>query len=300
MTYIARHWRGELPFALSFWVNLALLRGGIVYLEAFTHPPFLEFSIPVVILAISYFLIFDLIVLIWQIRGVIKAGDRYLSAYGSPIMATASHFGIAFCLLFTGFASHASYQSLFVEDKSASENQRSWRHSLLGNYTLTLGEDGDRIIVAGDMREGLTKELTGMLDQNRRVRTIVLASDGGRVSEGRGLAKLFQDRNLNTLVLADCKSACTTAFIGGQHRKLGPEGRLGFHQFSLDAMYYNPYVDPQSEQKIDLEFYARQGVGKAFLDIVFQATHQSMWFPTTAELLESGVVHNVGKPGPED
>ncbi len=293
MEYLRKHWRGDLPFALTFWVNLVLLRTLIVYLEDFVHPPFLEKSAAVIALSFLYFLVFDVVVLIWQVRGTIKASDRYAAAYGSPIMVTGSHFGIAVCLLFTGFASHTSYQSLFVKDSSNSENRLSWSHSLLGDYTLTPARDNSRIHVEGDFRIGISDELAGMLEKMPSVGAIVLTSNGGRVTEGRRLAQLFKKSNLDTYVYGECKSACTTAFIGGRKRVLGPRAKLGFHQFSLDGAYFNPYVDAEAEQKIDLDFYTLQGIGNEFLEEVFQATHNEMWFPEPEALRAAGVIHQI-------
>ena len=282
----------------SFWVNLFLLRAAILVVEKYTHPPVLEKSAAVIALAFGYFFVFNVIVLVWQVRGVIKAGDHYLSNFGAPVISLASHIGVAFCLLFTGFAAHNAYQSLFVKDLADSENRRFWPQSLLGDYSLQVIKEQKLIVLKGDFRVGITDAVTRLLDENPGVTGIVLQSVGGRVMEGRGLARLVRDRKLDTIVFSECKSACTTTFIGGHRRLLGPDGKLGFHQFSLDAIYYNPHVNPGAEQQIDLDFYAEQGVSKAFLDDVFQATHREMWFPDPARLVSDGVVHRI--LGPEE
>jgi hypothetical protein len=291
MRYIQDHWSGRRSLFWSFWINLVLLRFAILYFDQFTHPPFLEKSLLAVILSAGYFLVFNVLVFSWQIRGLIKASDRYVSEYGSQIMAMASHFGIVFCLLFTGFSIHDAYQSLFVEDRANRVNKLSWSHSLLGEYTIRVR--GRDLYLSGDFRVGVTEALTKVLDLHSEINRVVLSSNGGRVVEGRGLAQLFRKRQLNTLVMKECKSACTTAFIGGNRRFLGPDGKLGFHQFSLDGVYHNPYVDPQSEQKIDLDFYASQGINETFLKDVFQASHREMWFPEPENLVAAGVVHQI-------
>jgi hypothetical protein len=293
MNYFRNHWQGNLSFALSFWINLVLVRGLILYLEQYTHPPFAQKSALVIGFAIAYFVVFNLALFTWQVRGVIKASDRYVSGYGAPIVAMASHFGIVVCLLFTGFSSHEAYQSLFVKDLANSENYLSRRHTLLGDYSLKLTTDKQHIILEGDFRVGVTDDLNALLTQNPGVTGIVLASNGGRVAEGRGLARLFRQRMLATYVFDECKSACTTAFIGGTRRIMGPAGKLGFHQFSLDNVYNNPYIDPKSEQNIDLVFYAGQGIDPDFLNKVFQASHRDMWFPENSYLLSTGVVHTI-------
>ena len=270
---------------------MALLRFVILQAEKYTHPPFTEKSVLAAIATGIFFILFHLGVYVWQIRGLIKASDRYVSEYGSPIISMACHFGIVVSLLFTGLAVHGSYQKLFTIDRSDAANRLPWNHDLLRDYTLEI--DGQKIRLEGDLRIGVTKALEQMLLEHPDVTGVNLHSDGGRAMEGRALAHLFRARNLNTYVTEDCKSACTTAFIGGKIRTLGSQGRLGFHQFSLDGVYNNPYIDPKSEQKIDLVFYEAQGISQVFLDDVFQAVHEKMWFPTPEYLLSSGVVHKI-------
>jgi len=291
MQYIRDHWQGRHSLFWSFWVNLALLRFAILQAEKYTHPPFVENSVLAVIATGVFFILFHLGVYVWQIRGLIKASDRYVSEYGSPIISMASHFGIVVSLLFTGLAVHGSYQTLFTIDRSVAANRLPWNHNLLRDYTLKI--EGHNIHLEGDLRIGITEALEKLLLEHPEVTGVNLHSDGGRVMEGRALAQLFRSRNLNTYVTKDCKSACTTAFIGGKIRMLGSRGRLGFHQFSLDGVYNNPYIDPKSEQKIDLVFYEAQGISRTFLDDVFQAAHEEMWFPAPAYLLTSGVVHKI-------
>ena len=114
MRYIQDHWSGHRSLFWSFWINLVLLRFIILYFDQFTHPPFLEKSLLAIVLSAGYFIVFNVLVFGWQIRGLIKASDRYVSEYGSQITAMASHFGIIICLLFTGFAMRDAYQSLVI------------------------------------------------------------------------------------------------------------------------------------------------------------------------------------------
>jgi hypothetical protein len=107
------------------------------------------------------------------------------------------------------------------------------------------------------------------------------------------VAKLIKKYALDTYVFDSCMSACVTACIGGVRRHLGPEGKLGFHQFTWDSMQKTPYIDPKEEQRIDKVFCGSEGIEGDFLERVFQASHTDIWSPSTAELLEAGVVHEI-------
>ena len=54
-----------------------------------------------------------------------------------------------------------------------------------------------------------------------------------------------------------------------------------------------PYFDPEGEQRIDKDFCVELGVDKVFFERVFHAHHIYIWFPSTLELLQAGVVHEI-------
>jgi len=293
MGYIRNHWQGNHSLFRSFWVNLVALRLLILFFERFTHPPFTEQSGLAIALTALYVVVFQVIVYGWQAMGVVKACDRYLTAFGSYITVLATQFGLVASLFVTLIYAGGAVQSLFADPEAMIINQRPKRPPLLDPYTLTVTEDGTRILVDGDFRIGIAKELSALLDQHPGVKAVVFSSNGGRVTEGRGLARVIGEHGLNTYVFDSCTSACTTAFIGGVKRILGEGGKLGFHQFRLDSAYNNPYIDPVAEQKIDLAFYLRQKIDSQFLEKVFQAAPTDIWFPSPDELLAAGVIDEI-------
>ncbi len=294
MDYIRDHWRGTQTLLRSFWINLFALRIVILFFERFSHPPLLQKSTMAIVLTVIYFVLFQMVVFGWQARGLIRACDRYRSAIGSSITVLAAQLGLVISLIITGVYEFGAFQSLFADPRRMEINKRTKIPSSIADYTLVLGDDGKRIYLSGGFRIGITSTLTALLDQHPGVTGIVLSSDGGRVAEGRGLARLFGSRKLDTYVFETCKSACTTAFIGGASRYLGVNGKLGFHQFSMAGSVYQPYLDPQEEQRAELEFYAAQKIDRGFLDKVFQASPRDIWFPGERELLAAGVVHHIG------
>ncbi len=293
MNYIRNHWQGKQSLFWTFWVNVVALRVVILFFERFTHPHFTEQSGAAIAATALYFAVFQVIVLVWQARGLIRACDRYLAALGSHLTVLAAQLGLGICLIATLVYVAGAAQSLFADPQKTQINRSLKKQSLLGDYTLNITDGGTRIHVAGDFRVGLGADLAALLARHPRVTAIVLSSNGGRVAEGRSIARLIEKRRLDTYVFDDCKSACTTAFIGGVKRTLGETGRLGFHQFSLDAVYMSPYVDSKSQQKIDLDFYSLQKIDPGFLKKVFQASPHDIWYPDADELVAAGVVHEI-------
>ncbi len=293
MEYIRSHWRGEQALLWSFWVNLVSLRLIILFCEQFTHPPYTGQTTAAIVVTVIYFVVFQLLVCIWQIRGMIKACDRDISKLGSFSTMLLVQFVSVACIFVTLFFVMGAFQSLFEDPEAMYKNRFKKGPVQLSEYSLGLSVDGALIHMSGDFNIGLTKELKLLLEKKPDVDGIVLNSAGGRVTEGRGVAKVIKKYGLNTYVFDACMSACMTAFIGGVTRIVGAQGKLGFHQFTLDTMQKTPYIDPEVEQKIDLTFYTAQKIDKKFLEKVFQSSHTDIWFPGMEELLAAGVVHKI-------
>jgi len=293
MEYIRSHWRGEQSLFWSFWVNLAALRLLILLVEQFTHPPFTNQSMAAIVATFLYTLIFQLIVCVWQVRGIIKACDRYMASIGFYSRVLLAQIGMVASIFLTLFFVLGAFQSLFEDPSAMYKNRYKKGPPLLGEYSLTIVDDGRRIHMEGDFNIGLTKDLRALLEKHSNIKGVVLNSSGGRVTEGRGVAKLIKKYGLDTFVFDVCKSACMTAFIGGTVRNIGVNGRLGFHQFTMDSIQKTPYLDPVEEQKVDLAFYTAQKLDPEFLKKIFQTSHTDIWFPSTEELLAAGVVHNI-------
>jgi len=297
--YVRSHWHGRHPLTLSFWVNLALLRAVILGLEGFILTPLVVDAYAGAVSALLFFILADLIIYIWQVVGVLRACDRYQSAYGSISVVWALHFGILMSLMFTLVSLFTSVQSAFFERdqellRTLAEQERA------DTYQLTLSGDGTVLTLKGSFDFGITKSVTAFLQAHPNVKAIVLASPGGITYEGRGIAKIVRDHGLGSYVFADCFSACTLAFIAGTTRTLGPNGQLGFHQYGMDADYQVLFVDSVAEQNTDREFFRSQKIEDAFLERIFEASQSDLWIPSTKVLLAAGVVHRVATEVIED
>ncbi len=125
------------------------------------------------------------------------------------------------------------------------------------------------------------------------VKGIILDSAGGRIYEGRELSKIILINGLDTYTLNGCYSACGTAFISGNKRYIAKGANLAFHQYHLGGKNLDPYADVSSEQQNDLKIYQRRGISQGFIDKIFKAKQNDLWYPTIEEMLDAGVVHEV-------
>lgn len=296
--YLRAHWRGRHSLAWSFWVNLVLLRVAILKLEPFTRPPFLEDPAVVAAATVAFALLFHVVVFAWQVVGVVRACDVYQSNAGTGSVAILTHIGIVGAIAVTLTSAIGAFLVLF-QGPAGEPAYLAWERDRAARYVLVADpSDATLLRFTGTLELGATRKLTALLRDNPDIRGIVLDGPGGHVYEARGMAKLIQRHGLDTFVFGQCSSACTTAFIAGKTRILGPEGQLGFHQHSMDADYPAYLGDEEAEMRKDLAFYEAQGISAGFRAQVFVTPHDGLWFPTIQEMLAAGVVHRILE-GPE-
>ncbi|NIY77334.1 hypothetical protein HED22_16900 [Thalassospira sp. HF15] len=288
MGYIRDHWQGKHALLFALAVNLILIRVLIMFADRYTLPPYIPDRIPALISTVAFILVFHGVVFVWQVVGVLRA-TQHQSSILANIWTVVSYGVIGLCLAFTALSIAASFRALAPE-KFIPVNLTELEDARASQYELTLSPDNTRIHITGIFALGMTQRLAALLDQNPGVTGIVLHSDGGHVYEGRGVGFLIRNRGLDTYVFEACSSACTTAFIGGAKRYLGPNGRLGFHQYKVDLNYPVPLYDIKGQQEKEITFYRNQGIAESFLKQVFLAPHTGIWFPEVEELMEAGVV----------
>jgi len=159
-------------------------------------------------------------------------------------------------------------------------------------YALTVVDGGSLIHLRGELEAGITRAVAKLLDKNPQARGIILDSGGGQIHEGRGLARVIRERGLATYTLRECASACTTAFLAGRERILGRAAKLGFHQYRSHTVL--PAFDTAEEQAKDRTLFEAQGIAPEFLDNIFAAGPDEMWWPTVDELRAGRAVHRTG------
>lgn len=295
--YLRSHWRGTQSLARSFWINLVLLSAILLAAEdiliefVFGNP-----SVGAIVAFVSFVAVRTIIV-VWQIVGLVRACDRFQLAYGSIATVWAVHVAIVVNVGFICTSVVASAQSLYLEtDKELLSSL--WERERAAKYDLTLSDDGAILRLNGSFEGGITKRFAALAAEHRGLMAVILASPGGNPFEGRGVARIIRAHGFDTHVAGDCFSACTIAFIAGETRTLGANGRLGFHQYGLEARYQLPFVDIKKEQEVDRETFQSRNVKAAFLKKIFDAPREGIWIPGSGELVDAGVIHAISdEPG---
>ena len=231
-----------------------------------------------------------LVVYPWQIIGLWRSCNRHIEVYGKRFWARTAQVLVVLGIIGTLLNLNSywpTYESLFrlafVKDE-------------FGSYTLKLEKNGTLIHLQGGLGFGVSKEISKILKKNPRIEGIILDSIGGRIYEGRELAKLISTYGLDTYSLKGCYSAATTAFIAGENRFLGMEANLAFHQYQMDYEGVDAFVNIEEEQAKDLLLFQQQGIKSEFTERLFETSHDDLWYPTVDEMLDAGVIHGIVNP----
>ncbi len=293
MRLISKHWHGNLALWVSFWLigvmPLVLIR--VAEPHWFKVLPLDKgWAVPAVLAyaAVVLFVLFP-----WQAVGVLRSAYKHFEQFGKSHIL----YSVQAAVIAAGIAA-ASHGLYTVQRLTGLVDQYRLDSQIDENRPVIQVSDSDKslLLITGELKFGVTKEVRKALGYALDVKTVVLESGGGQIYEGRGLALLFRENGLNTHVNAECSSSCTTAFIGGVKRSLSTNAKLGFHQYGLDAnrpRQASKIYDTESEQVRDAELFLEQGVDASFTDEMFNVESNDMWYPSSERLLGAGVVHVV-------
>lgn len=291
MNYIRKHWRGELPLGVSFWVNVYLINVCLFVINyLLSERPPLQNPVVLLFIIITFLVVKLGLIVPWQFFGLWRSASRHSNEKGKkfwPVIAKIIVVLNLFSIIGTIQKELPVYRDMCMTVFDREEH---------ADYSVVLTEDGSLIHLKGGLGLGVSKAVKRVIAKHPQVQGIILDSCGGRVHEGRELAKLIQFHNLDTYSLKGCYSACGTAFIAGKRRYLGQGARLGFHRYYLKHESLAPYADLTKEQKKDLKLFKQQGVSQNFIDKMFTEEDDSLWYPTVEELLAAGVVQKVINP----
>lgn len=287
--YVIRHWQGTQGLVWSFWINLVLLRAVTFGLQEWLGPePGQDFRDSWVFILILVLFVHG-VVFVWQAVGVLRASEAHVSDYGAMAPVWGAQLGLVLAFIWIiVYVQNAWQMTIPVFDSSIIQSEMEAERTAKYNIEPSINQ---RVLtLSGSLELGITAHLKSKLIAYPDVEKIVLDSNGGNIYEARGLSNTIRQNGLNTLVISECSSACTTVFIGGVKRQLTAGAKLGFHQYRIDANYAVLNANPLLEQDRDRAVFLRSGVAVWFADKMFASPSSQMWYPELSELIEANVV----------
>jgi hypothetical protein len=286
--YLSRHWRGELPLGIAWWLSGAVT--AMLLFAVFGAFGAYVDRMPLRHAARGMLLVFalQLACAIWMGVGVWRSATRQ-SAEGrrawpslAKVSVVAASCGFAFFVV--AFLWPPLQENALIAVGRDPLTKISAR--------VTTGQTV--LLLHGTFGEGSANVVRRLLAANPGIKTIALASIGGRLREAAEIAALARTRRLNTYVDTVCESACTFVFLAGADRAATPNARVGFHRPSFAGV--NPVAQVNATERM-LRTYRDAGIPQAFLERVRDTDSTSMWYPSREELIAAGVINRVSLGG---
>lgn len=296
ISYIQRHWRGELSLAKSFWVNCVLLDIIMGVTEDVITTSFDTNGIILLRIKTAIFLTKLLMIYPWQVVGLWRACIAYIKKYNRRFWAhtVQALILLSFVITIPSFvwwfpATRQAFHYAFLMDTA-------------DYYILKIEHEGSILSFDGEIILGVSNEFERMLKNNPQIEGVILTTPGGISEEGFRLAEVISRYKLNTYVTRDCLSAGTLGFIAGKQRYVTKLAILGFHQSDFrgdekvlwgnvpEWLFTEKYKEIAENKKI---LFLSQGVKEEFIEHMNSVSHEDIWYPSHKELLEAGVIHGI-------
>ena len=282
--YLRRHWAGHLSLPVSYWVNGALLSGGLLLATEFLGGRIRNdwgTLQGMAIVALAY-LCLAILLWVWSSVGI------WRSAYWHRRRGGAAGWGVAARALVLLSAAATVYRSEDIALQAAElGNLAVGRDSLGRAAEIRLSKNGRELTLRGALAAGSAERFKAALEGAPQAKTVVLSSPGGRMLEAQRIAELVRAARLDTRVEDICMSACTGILLAGRERTAPEDARIGFHQPSFPGTTQAEMRGAIDEAR---SAYLAAGVEPAFVWRAMSTPARSMWFPSHYELESAGVL----------
>lgn len=290
--YITSSWRGEKSLAISYWINGFLLTFvlqiliGIYNSAASLFPHIARGNVKLYYAIALLFEIFAVAVAVWQTVGIWRSADSHKNLTGRKPFATLAQI----LVVITAVGSFVKIGSL-----GSYYNDVFWNalgKDPLGNYNLVVSEDSETLTVNGAISFGLASDVDKVLNDNQKINTVILNSDGGRIWEGENLYDILEKHKIvTTATETGCASACTIPFMAGKSRYLkNDDAILGFH--SSSSLYYMQNSLASENARIKT-FLIGHGISSNFANKALGTPPNEMWYPDIKTLTREGIVISI-------
>jgi len=283
-SYFAAHWHGDLPLAVSFWVNNCMLSipmgmvvGGLAYWIS-QKGEYLRAT------SVATLVAWPLMVAIsmWCYVGVWRSASRYEERETSQFWSR-----VAMCLVVLGFVNIGISTAINFLPRVGGYLLMARGVDPVGNITLTTSADHQRIRIKGPIGMGDGERFANFVKTEAAARVVELDSPGGRIYEANRIADVVRDRKWLTRATGSCASACTLVFLAGSSRGVLGEGQIGLYRASAGT--YNPVIEQFANRNL-AAIYEEAGLPRTFIQRALATPPWDMWYPSIAEMVDVGLV----------
>jgi hypothetical protein len=219
---------------------------------------------------------------VWAIIGIWRSATRHQATAGTIKSALIAKLFAAIGAL--GLVAHLSQTpSLIVENALVG----------VGFYPFGVPAElsvyGRTLHIDGSITVEVAEQFKDLIGKHPEVNQVSLLSSGGSIDAAVEISSVIKERNLSTVAVGECSSACTLIFLSSKVRAFDVDASLGFHSPS-GGVYGDDVVVNGGSLEMRLA-YADAGLSEPFADNVFGTPSNSMWQPTDDMLIKEGAVN---------
>lgn len=171
---------------------------------------------------------------------------------------------------------------------------------LAAHMTFDLQADG-RLRATGTIQPGTAKIFAAEVEKRGGyIKTVVLHSPGGSVTDALEMGRLVRKKNFSTQVEAGryCASSCPLVFAGGVERHAGEKANIGVHQVSAltrdGSLAGGGMADAQRVSAVCQKYLREMGVDLQVWTHAMETPAQKLYSFRKDELLSLKLATNVG------
>jgi len=281
--YILGHWRGNLSLRLSCCVNG--LFAALVFAVLTTHAvdQIYQSDLSEKAWLAATLVVFGLSIAIsaWAIIGIWRSATRHQAEAGTIKSALIAK-------LFASIGGLGLLAQLSQTPSTILENALV----VVGVYPFgvpaVLPINGRTLQIDGAITLEVAEQFKDLIGKHPEVNQVSLTSPGGSIDAAFEISSVIKERNLSTVAVGECSSACTMIFLSSKVRGFDVGASLGFHSPSGGAAGDVVVNGTSLEMRLA---YADAGLSEPFADKVFGTPSNSMWHPIDYVLIREGAVN---------
>ena len=282
--FVREHWRGNFSLTFSSCVNGLVTALVVAVLTTYAVDEIFQSDLSERAWLATTVAVFALSIAIsvWAIVGIWRSATRHQAEAGTMKSALVARLFASLGVL--GLVAHLSQTpSPIVENALV----------VGGIYPFglpaELSVNGRTLHIDGSITVEVAEQFKDLIGKHPEVNQVSLLSSGGSIDAAVEISSLIKERNLSTVAVGECSSACTLIFLSSKVRAFDVDASLGFHSPSGGG-----YGDDVVVNGTSLEMrlaYADAGLSEPFADNVFGTPSNSMWQPTDDMLIKEGAVN---------
>ena len=278
------HWRGNLPLTLSCCVNGLFAALVVAVLTTYAVDQIFQSDLSEKAWLAATLAAFGLSIAIsvWAIIGIWRSATRYQAEEGTIKSALIAK-------LFASIGALGLVSQLSQTPSPIVDNALVVGGIYPFGVPAVLSINGRTLHIDGSITAEVAEQFKELIGKHPEVIQVSLTSLGGSIDAAVEISSVIKKRNLSTVAVGECSSACTLIFLSSKVRAFDVDASLGFHSPS-GGVYGDDVVVNGGSLEMRLA-YADAGLSEPFADKVFGTPSNSMWQPTDDMLIKEGAVN---------